>query len=139
MKRKMLFAFFCAVIIIAAAIFFFVSNNTTLSEDPLPAQTTQAPSLTSENAQALERLLGSSDKNEQAQALAPGLRDGEWASNEVLPDGATLTIQHDTFTVDADGYGQVDAVVGGTLDARFILGLVFINDQWLIYTTEQKG
>lgn len=97
-----------------------------------------APNLTVQNTAFLQQSLNSPDKAVQAKVLAPQLRDGEWDAAALLPDGARLTVNRSTFTVDQNGVGSVDASVSGSVTARFVLLLTFVDDQWLLVSTIQK-
>lgn len=109
-------------------------GNTSSSAD----QSITAPVFTDANADMLEAALSSSGKTEQAKALTPDLRTGEWSAEEVMPEGAILTIDRGSFAVNEGGYGSVTATVSGTVEGEFILHLVPIDGQWLVYMTEQK-
>ena len=140
-KKKLVITALGLLLTVAIIVVVLVMNTIRSTvDDPLFQQEAgEAKSLTNDNARFLEQALSSSEKSEQAKALIPGLRDGEWSSNAVLPKGASLTIRQDTFVVDQDGYAQVDAVIDGSVSTVFIVGLVSIDGQWLIYATEQKG
>lgn len=105
---------------------------------PTPQVSESPVAFTDTNAIILEVALNSTDKSRQANALVPELRDGEWEESGLLPDGATLTISNDTFVVDEQGFGRVDAKISGSVEAEFIIHMMVIDGQWLIYTTEQK-
>jgi hypothetical protein len=141
-KKQKIFLAILGALTVLVAVVLLISNTFAASthDDTLSQQTTQAArSFTVDDARFLESTLSSSEKDEQAKALVPGLRDAEWSSGAVLPSGAKLTIQQATFVVDQDGYAQVDAVISGTVSATFVVGLVLVDGQWLIYATEQKG
>ena len=138
-KHKLILAI--SIGLIAILVIVVLINGTSVSTDNSPSsqQVTQgSQSFTDDDSRFLESALSSSEKSEQAKALIPGLRDGEWSSVAVLPEGTKLTIQQNTFIVDEDGYAQVEAAVSGPISATFIVGLVSVDGQWLIYATEQK-
>jgi hypothetical protein len=115
------------------------SASQTTSRLPVPTATSSgSTTLAPENAQFLELRLASSDKTEQALALIPDLRKGKWSSLAVLPAGSTLTIDQTSFSVASNGYATVSATVAGSMQGEFILHLAHVDNQWLIYQTEQK-
>jgi hypothetical protein len=138
-KHKLILAISTVLVAILVIVVLINSTSASTSDSPLSQQVTQgSQSFTDDDSRFLESALSSSEKSEQAKALIPGLRDGEWSSAAVLPEGTKLTIQQDTFVVDEEGYAQVEATVSGSISATFIVGLVLVDGQWLIYTTEQK-
>jgi len=139
-KRQKILAIIVGAIAVIVAVVLFIGNSMASSNDlSTSPQVTESPqSLTDDNARFLESALNSFEKSEQAKALIPGLRNGEWSDTAVLPKGAKLTIEQETFTIDEDGYAQVDATVSGSIDVSFTVGLVSIDGRWLIYATEQK-
>jgi hypothetical protein len=115
------------------------SQNAASSSASATRNTVDTPPITEANARNLERALTSSNKDEQASALVPEIRQGEWSSTTALPKGAVLTIDHSSFKTDGSGNGSVNAVVSGTVEGEFVLHLRYvINGQWLISSTEQK-
>jgi hypothetical protein len=115
------------------------NNNVVASTQQQTSRSQSEPlPFTDANARMLEVALNSKEKAEQVKALIPQLRQGDWQSSAVLPQGATLTIDQTSFTRDGDDYGSVNATASGSVQATFILHLVPVNDQWLISSTEHK-
>lgn len=109
-------------------------------ESPEPSGSAAKPSFTKANATMLERAMESRDKREQAKALEESWRTPYIESGtEMLPDGATITIDEKSFVVDATGRGKVNAAVSGSKQAEFVLVLVPDDrGKWLVYTTMRR-
>lgn len=136
-----------AVVIIAAlTILALRSADTPKTDKPSARQVENKPAASAskalefdeENAQLLEKALNSSDKSEQSRGMVPAMRKGQWSSAKVLPDGATLKVDRETFTPADDGRSAtVEADVTGSVEARFVLLLAPSGGQWLLYATQQ--
>ena len=143
-KRWMLLgaALVLAVVSAAVTIMLLRSNESTQQESGPSPTVASAPkeephsTISESNIELLETGLNSSDRSEQEKALAPELRSGEWSPEGLLPDGAVLTVNRDTFKADGD-MASVSAVVTGSIQAEFLLRLTLVDGVWLIFETQQ--
>lgn|GEM_PF-3380185 len=148
MSKKRLFAVIGGVVSLAAVavLLWWVlgskADQTSASQQATPSMSVQAPApstaqqlpFTAEDAVRLEQALNSNEKAVQAQALVPELREGEWLSSGVLPDGVTLKIDRNSFVPEK---AIVQADVSDSAHTRFVLYLTYAEGKWLIATTEK--
>ncbi|HET8883845.1 MAG TPA: hypothetical protein VFM68_00035 [Candidatus Saccharimonadales bacterium] len=124
--------------IISIVIVYSLFSDDGAQSEVLQPQTNDTLVLNADDVKSLENALNSTDRFEQERALVPALRNGEWTSSAVLPEGASLQVDRDTFKISENGYGQVRASVTGSVEAEFVLYLKSVNQEWLIYMTETK-
>lgn len=141
-KRWLVVAGAAAVLLVAAVIVILMNANdnqptsTKLNTAPVTSTpSSMRPSLSEENALQLEQELGNKNKEVQARALTPDLRNGDWKPSEALPVGSVLAVDRSSF--DAEGnVGIVRATAKAPAgEEKFVLYLLRINGEWLIYDT----
>lgn len=132
MNRNRVITGIVLVVIVGVAVTVFALHNSGAHD--VAALPTPSP-FTTANAQTLETALGSRNQAVQAKALIPGLRQGDWQPNEVLPQGATLKIDQSSFKQDGNE-ASVTATVTGKAQGTFVLRLMLVDGQWLISSTE---
>lgn len=138
-RRKIIFILAAMVVfIISIVIVYSLFSDDGAQSEVLQPQTNDTLVLNADDVKSLENALNSTDRFEQERALVPALRNGEWTSSAVLPEGASLQVDRDTFKISENGYGQVRASVTGSVEAEFVLYLKSVNQEWLIYMTETK-
>lgn len=109
------------------------------SRSPLsPTRLGVSAALTEGQVSFLEAGLNSHEKSAQEKVLVPSLRSGEWSSAATLPIGATVTLDRASFVTDGMGTAHVNATIGGSASAEFVLTLVSVDDQWFIVTSTKK-
>ena len=113
------------------------TSSSAMYATPILQPTPVAPLISRENIQFLEEQLSGEGKAEQSLALIPQLRDGEWPTDSLLPKGTVVVIQPDSIKVDERGFATVLAKMEGSLNATFVLSLARVEDQWLVFATEE--
>jgi hypothetical protein len=136
--RKRIGAVIVAVLVAVAVVGLLLRGNTKddASTSTRPYKPPATSNFTQANADMIESALASRDKEAQKKALVPTENDGSWQATKVMPADATLIIHRGTFRVNEDGYGAVNATVTQkTKQTNFVLVMVYVKGQWLIYTT----
>lgn len=112
------------------------SKQTSQSASTTASQS-ETPPMTSERARALETLLSSGNKEEQAKAFVPELRQGEWKPDGIVPPGVSIRIDEGSFRMDSTG-ALVDVIASGTQSGSFTARLAYEENTWLIVETTTK-
>lgn len=131
--------------IVVAAFIFLRDDEPRQSEDHDTSAAETGAAFTEENAEYLEEKFNSPAKEEQALALVPTMRAGEWDSSALFPEGSILEIDHASF--DRDGEGdiytvQASAVLDGEAVETYTLYIVYVEpeEKWLVGgTTKIEG
>lgn len=140
-----------ALVAVAVVVVGVVSVRTGRSGNPDAEGVNAAPSerrseaantgLTAARARELETALNARSTATIADAVAVGAdHNPAQVAREALPDGAQLRIDETTFmALDEPGYGTVEAVITGTIDASVTLLLSAADGPWrIIGTTEPE-
>lgn len=135
-----------ALAVAAGAVSFMLLHDggSNRAENPGAVATVTAEAFTEESAIYLEEKLNSQSKEEQALALVPMMRTGEWDSNALFPEGAVLQIDDTSFESNDEGSYTVQASVvrGEDVLGTYALYVVYVESEnaWLIAgTTKIEG
>jgi len=135
-----------ALAVAAGAVSFMLLHDggSNRAENPDAVATVAAEAFTEESAIYLEEKLNSQSKEEQALALVPMMRTGEWDSNALFPEGAILQIDDTSFEGNDEGSYTVQASIvrGEDVLGTYALYVVYVESEnaWLIAgTTKIEG
>ena len=139
--RKSLVAIGLAAVAVAIVIVVLLHDDSSDVQDTEAVVTAEV--FTEEDAEYLEEKLNSPSKEEQALALVPMMRTGEWDGDSLFPEGSVLEIDHTSLEGDEKGHVVRSQVIqdGRVLDT-YALYIVYDESEgkWLIGgTTKIEG